>query len=635
MILKQYLLVLFLFISFFATQAQDESLFNSTTVPLSLRVNANAVVRSDLIHIEIKDYDAMVYTNKRIITIFNKEGDSKQGAYQYYDKNTNIKNLQARIYNAHGEEIKKFREKDFLDVSAVSGGTLFSDNRVKYLNYTPTSYPYTMMFDVEVVYKSTAYIPSWRPIEGFYTSTENAEYKITNASTSKVKVQTLNFENYNIEKKSDYNYVAKNLKPIKSELYSPSFKTYAPYLNAALTDFNMEGVRGVNNNWQDFGKWMYDALITGTEELPESIKQEIKEKTALATTNREKAKIVYQYVQNKTRYISVQVGIGGWKPMLAEEVDRLGYGDCKALTNYTKSLLAEVGVDSYYTVVYGDDDIVDIDKGFSSLQGNHAILSIPEDNDYLWLECTSQTSPFAYNANFTDDRDVLLVTPEGGKIVHTKVYPAEENRTETSASIQLEDSGNITAQVKIVSKGTRYSNHYFLENELEKDQKLYYKDYFNTINNLEINAITFNNNAEDIVFTEELDVQAIKYASKVGQRILLKPNVFFEEEYVPPRYKKRNLPFQINRGKVNTNTFKITIPETLQVEALQDTVTITNKFGSYHYAITQKDANTLLFQRELKINKGNYSKEEYKEFRDFLLQIAKHDTSKIVLKTNI
>ncbi|QRM90987.1 DUF3857 domain-containing protein [Lacinutrix sp. WUR7] len=576
----------------------------------------------------------MVYTNKRIVTILNKEGDSKQRTYQYYDKNTNIKRLEARIYNAQGEEIKKFKEKDFLDVSAVSGGTLYSDNRVKYLKYTPISYPYTIQFEAEVVYKSTAFLYGWRPVEGFYASTEKAEYKITNLSDAKVRIQTLNFENYNITKKSEYHFIAENLKAIKSESYSPSFKTYVPYLKATLSDFNMEGIRGVNNNWQDFGKWMYDELISGTEELPQTAKDEIRAKTATATSDREKAKIVYAYMQNKTRYISVQVGIGGWKPMLASEVDRLGYGDCKALTNYTKSLLTEVGVVSYYTVVHGDYDIIDIDKGFSSLQGNHVILSVPDEEGYLWLECTSQTSPFAYNANFTDDRDVLVVTPEGGKIVHTKVYTADENTTENKAKIQLEATGDITAQVEIISKGTRYSHHYYLENELEKDQKLHYKESFNTVNNLEIHSVTFNNNKEDIVFTEKLDVKAKKYASKLGERILLKPNVFIMEEYVPPRYKNRKLPFQISRGKVNISTFEIELPNTLQVEALQDSVTISNKFGDYHFSIIQKDENTLLFNRKFKLKKGDYTKEEYKAFRDFLLLVAKHDKSKIVLKSS-
>jgi hypothetical protein len=28
-----------------------------------------------------------------------------------------------------------------------------------------------------------------------------------------------------------------------------------------------------------------------------------------------KAKLIYDYVQQKSRYVSIQVGIGGWKPM--------------------------------------------------------------------------------------------------------------------------------------------------------------------------------------------------------------------------------------------------------------------------------------------------------------------------------
>ncbi len=55
-------------------------------------------------------------------------------------------------------------------------------------------------------------------------------------------------------------------------------------------------------------------------------------------------------MQDKTRYISVQIGIGGWKPMLADDVNKLGYGDCKGLTNYTKALLEAVDVPSYYTL---------------------------------------------------------------------------------------------------------------------------------------------------------------------------------------------------------------------------------------------------------------------------------------------
>src|SRR3546814_20146460 len=62
-----------------------------------------------------------------------------------------------------------------------------------------------------------------------------------------------------------------------------------------------------------------------------------------ADSDREKAARIYHYMQQKNRYVSIQVGIGGLQPMFAEEVDRLSYGDCKGLANYTRSEERRVG----------------------------------------------------------------------------------------------------------------------------------------------------------------------------------------------------------------------------------------------------------------------------------------------------
>ena len=305
---------------------QDEAHLQSFIIPSELRENANAIIRFEDTNIDVKAYNKMVYTNKRIVTILNSSGDSKNGAVVSYDNNISIKKLEARIYDSSGMEIKKFKKNDFEDVSAVDGGTLYSDSRMKYINYTPTNFPYTVVFETELEYTSTAFIPGWQPIEGYYTSSQNVNYKITNSSGIEVKIKASNFDEYAIEKHSDLHYSAKNLAAIKPESHSPRFKTFAPFLSATLEDFNYEGYQGKTGDWKGLGKWMYDQLLVGRTNVSEATKIKIKQMVEGVNDPIQKAKIVYNYVQNNTRYISVQEGVGGIQPIDALKVDEVKYG---------------------------------------------------------------------------------------------------------------------------------------------------------------------------------------------------------------------------------------------------------------------------------------------------------------------
>lgn len=609
----------------------QEELYSAATIPSELKSKANAVVRYNDQKIEIKAYNEILVTQKRIVTVLSKAGNSDIDAVFHYGRGIDIKNLEVKIFDAYGKELKKIKEKDFQDVSAVSGGTLYSDSRVKYLDYTPISYPYTVLLDAEIEYNSTAFLPGWRPIEGFYVSTENSEYEIINSSEVEVKIKTQNFENYNITKLNNFHYKANDLSSLKPEAYSPPFKTYAPVLKAALVEFDMVGVKGVNNNWSDFGKWMFEDLLNGTDQLPDQVKQEIKELTKDSSNDLEKAKIVYKYVQDKTRYISVQVGIGGWKPMLATDVDRLGYGDCKGLSNYTYALLKEVGVDANYAVIYGGRNIRSIDKEFSSTQGNHVVLYLPNKENGVWLECTSQTNPFGFIAGFTDDRDALIVTPEGGEIIHTTIYPKEKSTQVTKARVKLLNDGSLNGEVTIKTQGYQYALHEGIQNEEPRNQDLYFKNYWDYINNLSITEMEFENDKDSILFTENIKVSAQNYASKTGNLLLVSPNIFNRVTHIPTRYRNRTLDFEIERGFVDTDEFIVEIDESLSFDALPDAVSIDTKYGFYQFSITVLNEHEILYKRTYSLNKGNYPKEEYARFRDFVASVAKNDKAKLAL----
>ncbi len=632
MFIKSVCAVLLAFSSL--TIVSQEKLYSSSTIPENLKKSANAVVRLNNVDVSLESSSKMVIKKKRLITILNKEGNDNIDAYVFYDDDVHIKELEVLVYNKFGNLIKKIKEKDFKDVSAVDGGTLYSDSRVKYLEYTPIDYPYTIEFTCETETGNTAFIPSFSPITDYFVSVETSKYTLNYPEDITIRKQEKNLEGFQFEKEDTIGklvYKVKNIEVYKPEDYSPLLFDLTPRVLFASKQFTLEGVYAEVEDWSSFGKWMYHDLIEDTYDLSESTKSMINNLVKGETNDIDKAKKIYQYVQDKVRYISVQVGIGGWKPFNASEVDKLGYGDCKGLTNYTRCLLKAAGVESDYCVVYAGNSQKSLEKDFAAIQGNHVILSIPNNNETLWLECTSQKLPFGFIGGFTDDRDVLVVTPEGGKIKHTKKYTTNENSQTIEGSFSLSDAGTIDVTAHVVSKGIRYDNKYRLETETDRDLDVDYKRRWRYINNITISEKDISNNKDSVAFIEDIKFTATNYSKIVGDRMLFNVNALNRNTNIPDRYRTRIYPLKIKRGFIDVDEVEIKLPKSYKVEALPNKVIIENKFGSYKTELIAKDEKTLIYKREFIVNDGKFPKEDYNSFRNFYKEVTKDDNSKVAL----
>ena len=627
------LFLLFFFTSNLISFGQDVNLSILTISP-ELTKDANAIVRESYTEITLEALNEMAVKERRVTTVFNKLGNKHVDTYASYDNDTKITNLSAKVYNSFGKEIKKYSKSKFTDVSAVDGGTLYSDSRVKYLEHTPTEYPYTIVFEKEYKTSSTGFIPKWYPIDSYNLSVQKSEYKIINLNNFKTKLKENNFEKFSIKRVSQDNihYVAEKIPAIEYERNSLDFSDISPNLLVALDQFTLKGVAGSGKDWEEFGKWMNSKLLEGRTELSPATIEKAKSLVAGLDNDLEKAKKIYEFVQNKTRYISVQVGIGGWEPIPANEVDKMGYGDCKGLTNYTKALLDAVGVTSYHTLVYANNK-KDIDKDFSSIQGNHMILNLPNNGDDVWLECTSQTMPFGFLGDFTDDRNVLVITPEGGIIKRTPSYKNENNLQTCTASIQLDSKGSLEADIEIISKGTQYDNKFNIESFAKDDLDKYYQsNLWSYINNLEIKSSSLENDKDNVVFKEKLNVHVADYGSITANELLFRLNVFNKNTLVPKRYRTRNHPLNIKRGYKDVDEYTFTIPDGYKITSLPSKVEISTKFGNYTMEVKKVDDKTIAYYKTLLIKEGTFPKEDYKLYRQFRKRIAKQENMRIALQ---
>ena len=607
-------------------------------IPDKLLENAHAVIRLDQTTFELESRKNATLNVKYVITILDKKADRLAHFVQGYDKLRKISSIKATVYNAYGKEIKKFKKKDIIDQSAISGFSLYEDSRLKAIEVIQNEYPFTVEIEYEIDFKGLLIYPSWNLIPNFNVSVQQSSYKAIIPTSLGVRYKAVNTDIEPEMSKSGssdiYHWSASDLKPIINEQYGPSYNSIFPRVILAPNEFEYDGQAGNMKDWKTYGQWMYK-LLEGREDLPASTKAEVKKLVAGVKDDKEKVKLIYEYLQSKTRYISVQLGIGGLQPFEAAYVDKNGYGDCKALSNYTRAMLGSVNIPSYYATIGAGRGHQSIQPDFTwKGYTNHAILCVPLEQDTIWLECTSQSNPFGYMGSFTGDRNAMLVTENGGVIARTPRYPLEVNTQIRKAEITLDDRGNASAKISTDYGGLQYENvsRQFVKNDKEKKETLYERL---DISNMEITSFDYEQKKAPIpVATEKLDLTIRSYGSVSGKRMFVPLNILNKRKKAPSKVKDRKTDVVIQMAYMDSDTIVYEFPNYFTIEHLPKPVTIESDFGTYVSSIVQ-EGNKVTYIRTMTMNKKTFPPERYPDLIEHYKKIIKADKMKMVMVKEI
>lgn len=538
-----------------------------------------------------------------------------------------------QVYDAQGVLVRKFKNSEIQDYAA-SGSSLYEDDRVKVVDASQPTYPYTVEFEYEVERNYMLHIPSWAVLSHEKVSVVHSEYTLEFPKEIAPRYMVLNTPD-RVSKGMlkdgyfSYSWSFSNIKPLSFEESSP-LQEVTPIILAAPIEFEYSGYAGNMNSWQAFGQWI-QKLNQGRSQLTEATQRKVQDLIRNIKTDEEKAAILYRYLQEKTRYVSIQLGIGGYQPFEASQVDQSGYGDCKALSNYMVSLLNAAGIDANYVLIRAGEDSEDIETRFPASQFNHVIVAVPNKGDTLWLECTSQTNPFGYLGRFTGDRHALLINRNGGQIVKTPAYRTEINVQSRRAEVNLLPSGDAMAKVRTMYSGLQYENGR-LDNAINSsynDQKEWVNKT-TQIPNFEVTRIkmsgTYNKVPRAYV---ELDLDLKRLASVSGKRLFVSPNLMNRSTYVPGKLERRRSDIVEDFGYVDYDTIAVNLPENLYPEFMPAPIKIQSRFGAYDASFSIKEG-LVIYTRSIRIEKGRFPKETYPEYIEFYKNINKADNIKLV-----
>ena len=572
--------------------------------------------------------------NMRVCVMSKDAAD--EGVFLAYQDGFKSLSSFSGVLESGGKVIKKYKMSDLKTVSVGEGG--ITDATVSYLEPV-APVPYVVEYTYEISYKNGFItFPSFIPTTEPDVVLSAASYTLTVPPGTELMYKSSMEPVKESGAKADvYTWKAPTFPGYVYEHMMPSIFEKIPYLYVGPKSFTYSRTRGEQTDWQAAGMWLYD-LQKDVCVVPDALRAKVEQMTAGVSSDRQKIKILYEYLRQNTRYVSIQLGIGGLRPFPVEMVMNSGFGDCKALSVYMQALLSAAGIHSEYLIV--DTDRRNLLKDFYSVgQMNHAMLCVPMQKDTLWIECTNPRMPLGYRHDNIAGHEVVLVGPNGGQKVRVRPYPDSLRRSVESVEVTLNADGSahcVGSRHLVLDDAEAYVGF----------SSLTEKTKFNAI--MGANSLTPNNfkivsvvdNFEDWVnmsdgeeYIPETDItyefDAANYAKVTGDRIFLDLNPFAKQ--VRADRKQRVNDYVRSRMIIIEDVVSLTLPEGYTVESLPESSTISSPFGTLQTSVVFADGKIDVVQT-LTMNPGRFTAQEYDLYRTFAKDVTKAYSTRVVLR---
>ncbi len=609
------------------------NIYSALTIPDSLKKDADMVMREENTKLTIKDKNTARLDVHQVFTVLNEQAKKYLYFQEYSDKFQVLDEAEIKVYDLQGNKKNTYSKKEM--TSGKYGNELVPDGKITYFDINAPSYPITVEFNYSIKYKGIFSLPGY-DMQPPWQSVQHSVFEVEVPADLGVRYKLVNTNQQPHVKqdgsKNVYTWEIKNAKAYKREKHSGSPFSYEPTVLIGPNKFQLDDYDGDMTSWKNFGTWM-DNLYAKTTVLPEEKKTFYREMVKNAATDRQKAEILYSYMQNNMRYVSIQLGIGGLRPFPASFVDDKKYGDCKALSNYLKSALDAVGVKSNLLIIQGSMTPREVYEDFSADYFNHVILCIPQQKDTIWLECTSTTLPFAQLGPFTENRKAMMVTENGGVLVNTPVSNYKTNTQTVSTFIEVNEEGGAKVKTAYSLWGEDRDELLNRYHDLKDDEK---RKYFITQNEWKQPDNLVMSNSKDkanpYLVSATMDFEKI-YSFNAGSKFFFETRLYpiFDEEI--PESEKRisdyyfTCPYQV----FDTTLYKF--PAGYSLENLPKSKLVSFSFAAYSCIYAWDAANhTLSSYAMLQIKDRVIKASDYTKLLDFKKQVLADVNEKIVMK---
>ncbi len=605
--------------------------FSLSLVNDSLKNKASVIKRSENIFFEVTDEDKAYLTVHKVFTVTNVNGKDALMFNEYSNKAYSLNDAEIKVFDASGKQTGKYKMSD-MRTSAMGEG-LVDDGKVTYFEIPAFSYPVTVDLKYEIKYKGTLFYPAYQ-IQSSGEAVESSSFvaKVPGYLDLRYKTKNISLtpEISTVDKYKFYKWTVKNLPAPEYEEGSVKYESRYPQVILAPNVFRIYDTEGTMTSWKSFGMWEYN-LTKGLYDLSAEKVTFFTGMVKDAKTEKEKIKIIYQYLQKNFRYVSIQLGIGGYKPFPASFTDQKKYGDCKGLSFYTHAVLNSLGIKSYVALINAEYNREPVDPAFPCNQFNHMILCVPNAKDTTWLECTSRTNDFGVLGSFTENRNALLITANGGELVKTPVSKASDNIFNSKTVVVMEEDGSGKVDLQIDLKGEYKQDFLYYTDEKKDEQKNF---LVTSIGLKQPDDFLMTSKDTDGKFTGMVELVTEKIPEfSAGSKVFLNKHLYKIVKGSLPAAEKRRLDYFFRSPFEKTDTTVYKLPADYIPDVLPPPKTITGQYSTYNTNCWYDEKENAVYSvAKVTLTKNRIPAADYPALKKCFDDMMKDDSQHIVVK---
>lgn len=594
----------------------------------------------------VKDNGDIVKVNRRAVKILRPEG-RKYGAVWGvpYNGDSKVNYLRGWSITANGQEYET-KSGDVMEQS-ISTYEVYSDAKVKALRIPGADVGTVVGFEYEEQQRPYVFQDYWMFQE--LEPVERSRYELHLASGWRFKSDWMNHNEVKpTEEGGALLWQMADVPRIEHEPHEPPSRALAG--GVVFTFLSDKMPEKSYREWSDFGSW-YSQLSSTVRDASPAMQQKIQELAPGNLPLLERIKALASFAQHEVRYVAVEIGVGGFKPHSAGDIFTHRYGDCKDKATVLSSMLAQIGVKSYYVIVNATRGVVSKNSPPGPGNFNHMILAIalpdasyakpmpamyehPALGHLLIFDPTNDFVPFGQIPYYEQDNYGLLVSGNSGELLHLPLSNPESNRIIRSAHLTLMPDGTLQGEVEEVRTGFEAMiARMTLQNETEQDQKKVIERLVSkSIGNVQVENLELVNARDidkDIVIRYR--VTAEHYAKSAGPMWLVRPRVMGEMAGPWDTSKPRHYAYDFPAPFVSTDTVEIAMPDGFKVYEMPDPAKAAFPFAQYS-SKTESSGNVLKYSREYKMVATEVPHANTDQLKDLFGQINSDEKNVVVLK---